>query len=51
MEAGHDTLDFGNAGVTEAAFEDFESLVVNGRIDPQELKPWVVAELVRNAGS
>lgn len=45
-----DTLP-GNLGVTDAEFEDREVLVVRGRLDPDELKRWVVAELGRNAAS
>lgn len=41
----------GNAGVTDAMFEDREVLVARGRIDPAALKRWVVAELARTAGT
>ncbi len=40
----------GNVGVTEAEFEDREILIVRGRVDPDSLKRWVVAELTRSAG-
>jgi hypothetical protein len=41
----------GNAGVIAAAFEDREILVARGRIDPVELKRFVVAELTRTASA
>jgi hypothetical protein len=40
----------GNVGVTAAELVEREILAVRGRIDPEVLHRWVVAELVRTAG-